>query len=344
MVLAYGDRLGDVEVVRPLVVLRSAVIYEAIHLQQRVFLKVAHPGQDNEHRLIREAELLQKLQSTANQRPVLPTLVSPYTRANAQARLVGRAMLSDQLVTYTLFAHIPGEPLQDVLKKHPQLWIDHIGWITIELASAIALVHGAQHLHLALGPESVLVHFAGDQGVPRVTLVDLGLATTLRQTTDNRTYVEHWYRDAVRPGGTAPELASPTRVGGGVGAGTQTDVYGLGLVLYELLASTPPFSRNQISAEPIYQRIIAGQVTPLMRADVQPIANLALQMLARNPSARPIDARAIVDEIKGTEIGMTPVVRPSRWPPPARIFRIAAIVLLVAFLIALLLSVREIFV
>ncbi len=344
MVLSYGDRLGDVEIVRSLVVLRSAVIYEAMHLQQRVLLKVAHPGQDNEQRLVREAELLQQIQATGQQRSVLPTLVSPYTRANAQARIVGRAMLSDRLVTYTLLAHIPGESLQDVLKKHPQLWIDHIGWITIQLASAVALVHGAHHLHLALGPECVFVHFAGDQGVPRVTLVDLGLATTLRQATDNRTYVEHWYSDVVRPSGIAPELVSPVRVASGVGVGTQTDVYGLGLVLYELLASAPPFPRSQIAPEPIHARIVAGQIAPLMRADVPPIVKLTLQMLAPNPSERPRDARAIVDEIKGTEIGMTPIIRPNRWPPPARIFRIAAVVLFVAFLITLALSLREIFV
>jgi serine/threonine protein kinase len=253
-------------------------------------------------------------------------------------------MLSDQLVSYTLFAHIPGEPLQDVLKKHPQLWIDHIGWITIELASALARLHGANHLHLALGPECVLVDFAGDQGIPRVTLVDLGLATTLRQATDNRTYAQHWYSDAVRPSATAPELVKPVQVSGGVGAGTQTDVYGLGLVLYELLASTPPFSRSLIAPESIYARIVSGQIAPLLRADVDPIVKLTLQMLALNPSARPPDTRAIVDEIKGTEIGMTPIIRTSRWPPPGRIFRIAAVVLLVAFLIALLLSLREIFV
>lgn len=344
LVLSYGDRFGDVEIVRPLVTLRSSVVYAAIHLQQQVLLKVAHPGADHEQRLVREAELLHRLQVGGQAGDRLPNLLQPYTRANARARLVGRAMLADRLVSYTLFAHVPGEPLTDLLKKHSQLWIDHIGWITVELASAVALIHGAHHLHLALGAEAVLVHFAGDQAVPRVTLIDLGLAATLRQTTDNRTYAEHWYPAAVRPGATAPELAPPRPVSGGVAAGTATDVYGLGLVLYELLAGAPPFPRTSIATDALTLQNAPAAMRPLRRADVQPIADLALQMLDRNPARRPPDARAVINEITGTEIGSTPTVRTNRWPAPERIFRIAAIMLTLAFAIALALSLREFFV
>lgn len=291
LVLAYGDRLGDVEVVRPLVTLRSSILYEAIHLQQRVFLKVAHSGREHEERLAREAALLRNLQSTGGSpRPGLPTLLSPYTRANAHTSLVGRAMLADRLVAYTLLAHLPGEPLQDVLAKYPQLWIDHIGWITIELASAVAQMHGAHHLHLALGPECVFVHFSGDQGIPRVTLLDLGLAATLRESTDGRVYTEHWYPEAVRPSATAPELLSPAQVGGGVVAGPSADVYGLGLVLYELLAGASPFPRSQVLTPVVVEQVAAGRLRPLNRADVPPIGELVLRMLSRDPRQRPPDA------------------------------------------------------
>lgn len=340
LVLAYGDRLGDVEVVRPIALLRTSAIYEATHMQQRVLLKVAHPGIQHEQRLVREAELLSRLQSGKSASPTLPTLLSPYTRANARARLVGRAMLADRLVAYTLMQHIPGEPLQDVLKKHPQLWIDHIGWITIQTATAIALLHGAAHLHLTLSPESVMVQFAGESGVPQVTLLDLGLATTFRQQPNGALFADHWYAEAARPAATAPELITTAQT---VAAGPQTDVYGIGLVLFEMLAGSPPYQQQHVMPDGVFRRIRLGQMQPLRRADVQPIADLALRMLQTDMRARPADAREVVAAISQTEIGMTPPAKPSRWPPPERLFRWSAIVLGFAFVVAVAVTLGEIF-
>jgi serine/threonine protein kinase len=244
-------------------------------------------------------------------------------------------MLADQLVAYTLFEHVPGEPLQDVLGKYPQLWVDHIGWITIELASALTMLHSKAHMHLALSPESLLVHFAGERGVPRVTLIDLGLAAPVYTTSAGHQYVLEWYADAARPSDTAPELIAPQTVEDGVAAGLYTDVYGIGVVLYELLAGVPPFSRASIDLEAVKATVAKGLIRELNRADVAPLERLAKQMLSREPNERPKDAGSVVATLKATEIGAVPVVKPSRWPRPERIFLAAAIVLFVAFVIAL---------
>lgn len=52
----------------------------------------------------------------------------------------------------------------------------------------------------------------------------------------------------------------------------------------------------------------------------------------------------IVEELKGTEIGLVPAVKQRHWPAPERIFRVAAVVLLAAFVIALVLSLGELFI
>ena len=55
-ILDAGEWFGDVEIVKPIIVLRSSVLYEARHQKKRVLLKVAHPGFHSKERLKREAE------------------------------------------------------------------------------------------------------------------------------------------------------------------------------------------------------------------------------------------------------------------------------------------------
>ena len=55
MIFNDGDWLGDIEILRPVAVLRSSALYEAMQAKRRVLLKVAHPGPENKERLKREA-------------------------------------------------------------------------------------------------------------------------------------------------------------------------------------------------------------------------------------------------------------------------------------------------
>src|SRR6266496_4377176 len=52
-ILDYGEWLGDIEIIRPITVLRSSALYEARHNKQKVLLKVAHPGPEHTERLKR---------------------------------------------------------------------------------------------------------------------------------------------------------------------------------------------------------------------------------------------------------------------------------------------------
>ena len=71
-ILDTGDWFGDIEVVKPIIVLRSAALYEATHQKKKVYMKVAHPGAENKERLKREAEFLQSLQLRKLDQATLP--------------------------------------------------------------------------------------------------------------------------------------------------------------------------------------------------------------------------------------------------------------------------------
>ena len=199
-ILSAGDWFGDIEIVKPIIVLRSAVLYEATHQKTRIYLKVAHPGAENKERLKREAEFLQALQLRKLQQQTLPQLLPAYANTTVAVDAYGKTMLGGHLLYFYLFEHFEGEPLRDVLRRNPQLWVSHVGWLMISLAATVNYLHMQGRYHFGLSPDSLLVRFDEKPNVPRILLFDLGVVT------DKAHLKQDWYDFAVPPAYTAPEL------------------------------------------------------------------------------------------------------------------------------------------
>jgi serine/threonine protein kinase len=247
-VLGYGERLGHIEIVKPVTILRTGVVYEAAQDGQKIFIKVANIGAEHTDRLKREAAFAHDLARARKTHRNLPIWVPPYAYTSVRpahatrtgqtgpaAAPYGRALLGSQLVYYYLFKYFDGESLRDILTKQPQLWIDHIGWIVIQAAEALTVLHQRGYLHCGLSPETILVNFETKSNVPALLLCDLGMVSQPQDVG------QHWggFRGVapVPPAYTAPELLRQLH-------GTihyPADVYGLGLLLYELLAGQPRF-------------------------------------------------------------------------------------------------------
>ncbi|RME69679.1 MAG: hypothetical protein D6784_18015 [Chloroflexi bacterium] len=327
-ILDYGEWIGDIEIVKPVAVLRSAVLYEAIHQQEKVFLKVAHPGTEHKERLKREAEFLRDLQLGGKQSQYLPTLLPPYAYTNLKTDAYGKTMLQGHLLYFYLFEHFDGLPLRDVLTEHPQLWINHVCWIVIGLAHAMAFLHSRGMHHLALCPEGVLVRFDEDPNVPRVLLYDLGIAT------DATGLHQHWYPGFILPAYTAPELLGE----GKIRPDYTTDVYGLGLILYELLVGEPVYPFKLKSDAEVYSDIQRNRRTKMTRLeDVKTVANIALQAVDPRPERRQKDVTVLAKQLLAY-FGELPAEKKSRWPQPRTMMVATAALLAIAFVLAVAIS------
>src|SRR5215207_3460125 len=175
-VLEHGDWLGNIEIVKPMIVLRSAVLYEARHQQKKVLLKVAHPGPQNRERLKREAEFLQQTQGKKEQTGHLPALLPPYANTDIERDAYGKVVLQGHLLYYCLFEHFAGEPLRDILAKNVQMWVYHIGWVMTNLAITVAFLQSKGKFHFGLSPDCVLMRLDEESDAPHILLFDLGIA------------------------------------------------------------------------------------------------------------------------------------------------------------------------
>ncbi|MFD9946267.1 protein kinase [Nonomuraea sp. NPDC059023] len=140
-------------------------------------------------------------------------------------------------------------------------------------------------LHRDLKPANVL------QVADHWQLADFGIARNLEEPTGTYTFLG---------AGTMPYMAP--ELWRGQPATVKTDLYALGVIAYELLAGTRPFT-GEDEATLRHQHL---QMAP-PPLEVQPaLGRLTLRLLAKNPSERPQDARAVVEALDAASTRLTP--------------------------------------
>ncbi len=323
-VFDYGETIGELNIVKPLTVLRSATIYEAERTTEqgleKVLLKVAHDG--HQERLKREAIFLMQLQQNKQFHPMLPTLLPAHTQADITQHPYGKTVFSEQTKYYCIFAHVEGDFLNNMLLKNPQPWYQHAGWIAISLADVIALMHQAQKLHLSLSPESILIR-TDKSGTPRPVLMDLGSVSEPANIRQN------WNRHYVPPAYIAPEMLG--RAGGKVGPAT--DVYGLGLILHEMLAGRPAYSYRLRPDEDIYRDVLDAEPSRMNRADLKNVPQIANRAISKEYQTRQPDIVSFAQEL----LAVFPPV--PKEPKERRInWRVLGVILGVTLAISLLIA------
>ncbi len=327
-ILGYGEWVGDIEIVKPVIVLRSSVLYEATHQKKKVFLKIAHPGNENKERLKREAEFLRDIQLKKSQNKYLPTLLPPYAGTTIKLDAYGKTMLQGHLLYFYLFEFIEGQPLRDIITENPQLWINHVCWIVLGLAYALAFMHSKGIYHFGLSPDGVLVRFDDEPNVPRVLLFDLGLVSDAAGINAN------WYPFFVLPGYTAPELINNPKIR----PDYTTDVFGLGLTLYELLVGEPAFDYKLQSDFDVYRDVQRNRLTKMNRVeDVKMVADIAILAVDPQPARRQKDATVLAQQLLDY-FGQIPSAKKSRWPNLKTIMIVIAALLAIAFVLAMVIS------
>jgi serine/threonine protein kinase len=281
-ILDNGEWLGDIEVVKLVVALPTAVIYKALRHNRHVFLKVAHAG--HEERLKHEARFLQSLAEVKRSHSMLPTLLPAHQGVDLSLYPYGRGIMHGQPHYYSVLAYTEGTVLSELLARNAQPWFQHVGWLTLSLADAIGFLHNQGKLHLSLMPDILLVRFDRDN-VPRLTLLDLGFLCDAGQPGFNGDVAS---RDT---GYVAPELLVS-----GIHAGAASDVYGLGLILYQMLAGAPAYSGNQVGNGQV--SLVQEEPVPLNRPDLKNVPDIARQAISRQPEFRQPDIPALFAELQ----------------------------------------------
>jgi eukaryotic-like serine/threonine-protein kinase len=179
---------------------------------------------------------------------------------------------------------VEGRSLVDRLREGPVAPAEARG-IAEQLAGALASAHGRRVIHRDVKPANVLISRTG-----QVKVTDFGVARLAEGSTDgvHGTIVG-------TPRYMAPEQAS------GLGATPATDVYGVGVVLYEMLAGRPPFQGTSV-VELAFSHV-HDTPPPLPPHVSAPLADVVGRALAKDPHERFADGRAMARALSEADAG-----------------------------------------
>lgn len=218
------------------------------------------------------------LQRFEHERDILSGLVHPNI-----ARLYD-AGFSDEGQPYLALEYAEGQPITDYCEQKSCGIRERIQ-LLLQVMTAVQYAHSNLVIHRDLKPSNILVNSEG-----KATLLDFGVAKLLEETSG-----EADESALTQFGGRALTLdyASPEQISGSA-LGTATDVYSLGVLLFELLTSRRPFSGARHERE---KAILAD--SPVLPRNIAPdLANIVAKALKKSPTDRYSTVNAFAEDLQ----------------------------------------------
>lgn len=284
-----GD-FADLHQVGPYRILREigsgamGTVYEAedTRLGRRVAVKFLPPEYSRDRRakerFLREARTASSLDH--------PNLCTVHDVGESDGRL------------YIVLAFYDGETLRERLLRGP-LPLREAREVAIQVARGLARAHEGGIVHRDVKPANVMLTRRGE-----AKILDFGIAKLRGDDPSLTRTGAAW--------GT-PAYMSPEQARGKP-ADTRTDVWSLGVLLFEMLAGRRPFEGENVEA--VFSSILTQEPEPLelVRPDVPPeLARVVARALARNPDDRYASATELLADLEsGTEPAVLPVLRSRR--------------------------------
>lgn len=184
---------------------------------------------------------------------------------------------------YIVMEYIEGKHLKELIKKRGKLTVSEVIDIMSQICDGLAVAHDSYIIHRDIKPQNIMIL---DSGLVKIT--DFGIAMALNSTqltqTNSVMGSVHYL---------PPEQAS------GRGSTMQSDIYSMGILMYELLTGKLPF-RGENAVEIALKQL--KEPIPNLK-EILPdlpnsIVNIVKKATAKNPKNRYADAREMLEDIK----------------------------------------------
>lgn len=264
-----------------------------LRLNRRVAIKVLHTQYASDPSFL--GRFNHEAQAAANLRH--PNIIDIYDFGH------------DGDIPYIVMEYVEGQDLKALLRLNGPLAIDRAVNMAEDVAGALDAAHRAGLVHRDIKPQNIIV---GPNDAVKIT--DFGIAKSALSTSATETGVIFGTADYL-----SPEQAR------GLAATPASDIYSLGVTLYEMLTGRLPFSGDNSVAVAMQHVSTTPPPPSRLNPRIPPqLENLVLSAMEKDPARRPASARAFAQQLRnyrmmgdqGTVIRPAPVSS-AQAPAPA---------------------------
>src|SRR3984885_11062973 len=195
----------------------------------------------------------------------------------------------DSSQLYMVVEWVDGKLLRQILQQQKRLPLDQVGKIILQICDVLQYVHSHQVVHRDLKPENIMIDVQD-----RIKLIDFGIAGSAgaRRLT---------FANFSKTMGT-PDYISPEQVKGKRGD-VRSDIYALGVMLYEMSTGALPFSgpspfavmNSRLLNSPVPPRELNPEITPQLQ-------EIMYRALEREPKNRYASVRELAWDLQHQEM------------------------------------------
>ena len=184
---------------------------------------------------------------------------------------------------YIVMEYVEGKHLKNLLKKRGKLTVPEVVDIVLQITNGLSVAHDSYIIHRDIKPQNILIL---DNGLIKITDFGIAVAMNATQLTQTNSVMGSVHY-------LPPEQAS------GKGATLQSDIYSIGILMYELRTGKLPFKGDN-AVEIALKHL--KEPMPSIRDEIpdipQSVENIILKATAKNPKNRYADAREMHEDLK----------------------------------------------
>ena len=184
---------------------------------------------------------------------------------------------------YIVMEYIEGCQLKQLLKKRGRLTLSEVIDIMLQITDGLSVAHDAYIIHRDIKPQNIMIL---DSGLVKIT--DFGIAMAMNSTQLTQT-------NSVM--GSVHYL--PPEQANGKGSTLQSDIYSMGILMYELLTGELPYKGDnavEIALKHLKEKI--PSVREKFPEISQSVENIIIKATAKNPKNRYADARSMNEDLR----------------------------------------------
>ena len=183
---------------------------------------------------------------------------------------------------YIVMEYIEGKHLKELLKKRGKLMLPEVIDIMLQITDGMSVAHDAYIIHRDIKPQNIMIQ---ENGVVKITDFGIAMAMNATQLTQTNSVM-----------GSVHYL--PPEQANGKGSTLQSDIYSMGILMYELLTGKLPYKGdNAVEIALKHLKESLPSIKEELPELPESVENIIIRASAKNPKNRYADAREMHEDL-----------------------------------------------